>query len=130
MFFTHWSIFWKWISDNASAIGVLSGLIPFAWTVISYIHAKRQELREKRFETYHKLIKLLVEGETPDSGLFIDRQIAIIFELINFKEYYPVTERILSGLRATWHERADKVSYPINRVIEEIDLTLKHIKRR
>ena len=131
MFSTYWSSFWKWVSDNASAVGVLSGLIPFAWTVISYIHAKRQELREKRFETYHELIKQLIEGNTPESGLFVDRQIAVIFELTNFKEYYPVTQRILSGLRTTWLEKMDKShdSININRAIEEINLTLEHIKK-
>jgi hypothetical protein len=123
-------MFWKWIGENASAIGVLSGLIPFAWTVISYIHAKRQELRAKRFETYHSLIKQLVQGDTPESNLYLDRQIAVIFELINFREYYPVTERILSGLRSTWVDKAHKATYPINRAIEEIDLTLKHIQNR
>jgi len=126
----YWSLIWKWINDNASAIGVLSGLIPLAWTIMSYIHSKRQELKEKRFEAYHRLIKQLVEGDAPDSGVFVDRQIAIIFELINFKEYYPVTQRILTGLRKTWYEKTGLAPYPVNRVIEEIDLTLKHIKNK
>jgi hypothetical protein len=126
----YWSNTWKWLNDNASAIGVLSGLIPLAWTIISYIHSKRQELKEKRFEAYHRLIKQLVEGDNPDLSVFIDRQIAIIFELANFKEYYPVTRRILIGLRKTWSEKTDTVSYSINRVIEEIDLTLKHIRTK
>ncbi|MGI4862313.1 MAG: hypothetical protein ACRYFZ_00205 [Janthinobacterium lividum] len=126
----YWSLIWKWLNDNASAIGVLSGLIPLAWTIISYIHSKRQELKEKRFEAYHRLIKQLVEGDAPDSGIFIDRQIAIIFELINFKEYYPVTQRILIGLRKTWSEKTTSASYSTDRVVEEIDLTLKQIKKR
>ncbi len=125
----NWSIFWKWLSDNASIVSLLFGLLPLIWSVVSYIHSKKQELKQVRFEAYHKLIKQLVERDNPGLDLYLDRQIAVVFELTNFKEYYPVTHRILIGLRKKWLESSSSARYPVNRLIEEIDLTLKHISK-
>ena len=61
---------------------------------------KGADQRERHFLAYHKLIQQLVEREEPDQPMRIDRQIAVIFELRNFKEYFPVTLRILRGLKS------------------------------
>ena len=74
----------------------ISILIGGAWPIIKF----REYLKDKRFNNYHLLIKDLVdEQDRPDRYIKIDRQIAIIYELRNYPSYYPVSQRILTGLK-------------------------------
>lgn len=104
------------LNNYSGAIGVIITLATGFWALLKL----REYLKDKRFKTYHELIDELVnETRNPDRVIKLDRQIAIIFELRNFTNYYPVTRRILAGLRELW---ANQV-----RVIKEIDLTLDFI---
>lgn len=85
----------------------------------------RYFLKDKRFETYHQLIKELVDEQVnPDKKIKLDRQIAIVFELRNFPSYFEVSKRILKGLRDQW-----KDIQGVKRVIEEIDISLCYMSR-
>jgi hypothetical protein len=66
--------------------------------------------------------RLVSPGE--QGKLFLDRQIAIVFELRHFPRYFECTERILTGLKQSWGGQPE-----ISRLIHEIELTLKHIER-
>jgi len=119
---------WKWFNENGTALGIVLALIPIIWAAIQYILIRRAEERRVRFTTFHNLIKQLVERESPNEPKHLDRQIAVIYELRNFKEYFPVTLRILKGLKSDW----DSYGPPEKRkrLIEEVDLTIKHIERK
>ncbi|MDR6964047.1 hypothetical protein [Shewanella putrefaciens] len=120
--------FWKWINNNGSGLGVVLVLIPLAWAVFTYLSVKRQELKEQRFQAYHKLIQSLVERERIEIPMSLDRQIAIIFELRNFKEYFPVTLRIFKGLKESWAEYGpDKKR---ERLHEELNLAINYIEKK
>jgi hypothetical protein len=56
----------------------------------------------------------------------LDRQIAVVFELRNFKEYFPVTLRILKGLRNDWQDYGPESKR--NRLLQEIDESIKFIE--
>jgi hypothetical protein len=86
--------------------------------------AKRKDLRQKRFENYHDLIRRLVEGEHPDRRVMLDRQVAVVYELRNYKEYGDVTLRILHGLRETW--ASNPLLLP--RLKTELELTIKFLE--
>jgi hypothetical protein len=100
-------------------VGILAIVAPLAWQAWQYADQKRQELRDKRFVTYHDLIKRLVEPDQPTGTLKLDRQIAVVYELRNFPEYAEVTSRILDGLKASWGDLTSA-----KRLLLEIDLTL------
>jgi hypothetical protein len=119
---------WKWLNDNAGVIGVLFVVLPLAWSAWEYLRLKRREIQQHRFQTYHKLIQQLVEREDPNHPLKLDRQIAVVFELRNFKEYFPVTLRILKGLREDWEEHS--AGDPHNRLVHEIDLSIAFIETK
>ena len=68
---------------------ILFGYIAIIQPIIGFSKAHKRLNKDKRFETYHKLIDEFAEGNK------LDRQIAIVFELRRFPEYYPVTKRIL-----------------------------------
>ncbi|PKP49542.1 MAG: hypothetical protein CVT92_15125 [Bacteroidetes bacterium HGW-Bacteroidetes-1] len=108
---------------SAIIIGYFSLFMP----LFSYLRSQRKLRRDKRFETYHKLIDDLV-GATANPKL--DRQIAIVFEMRRFSEYYPVTKRILLGLKDQWTQAPPsgvKSNPHIHRIIAEIDFTIKYI---
>ncbi|MCT7492519.1 hypothetical protein [Aliarcobacter cryaerophilus] len=110
----------KFIKDNQIQIYVLGVTITFLFGVYKFYIRRKTELYWKEFEIYHKLLKDLVQPEVENGSVYLDRQVAIIFELKNFKRYYPISEKILKELRKKWISN--------NRLIEEIDLTLEHIR--
>jgi hypothetical protein len=122
------SAVWKFLNDNAGALGLLVVVLPLGWSVWEYLRLKRRDLRQETFQTYHNLIKLLVERENQDVPKMLDRQTAIVFELRNFKEYYPVSLRILSGLREDWKDYGPPEKR--SRLLAEIDETISFIKLR
>jgi hypothetical protein len=76
-----------------------------------------------------------VSPERNDGLVYVDRQAAIVFELRQFPRYYGFTERMLGRLRKKWVKEqaphwAEDQAPPDNVLIDEIDLTLQHIKLR
>ncbi|MNG37384.1 hypothetical protein D3C84_1247180 [compost metagenome] len=58
----------------------------------------------------------------------LDRQIAVVFELRNFKEYFPVTLRIFKGLKESWAEYGPEEKR--ERLHEELDLAITYIEKK
>lgn len=89
--------------------------------IINYTTAQKKLNRDKRFSTYHELI----DHFTGTHGTaMLDRQIAIVYELRNFPEYYGVTERILNG----WIDRKNSITQSYSeKLISEMELTVKYI---
>lgn len=113
----------KYISDNLVGFTFLSTLIAGIVNFWQWLSIKRAEERQRRFESFHKLVKDLVEPEERDKAMRLDRQVAIIFELTKYAEYYPVSKRILEGLLISWGETKAN-----QRLIDEINISLKYIK--
>jgi len=82
------------------------------------VHGERKIEKEEKEENYRR-----VERQY-GSFMWLDRQAAVAFELRHFPLYYDFTERMLVGLKKGW--AANPNVQP--RLIEEIDLTLKHIQ--
>lgn len=102
---------------------LIVAIIPLVWAVWKYFELKRKEQRSERFNTYHKLIKELVEQDEADRPKMLDRQLAIVFEIRRYKEYYEPSLRILEGLRQSWG-----MNNKGNRLLDEMDATIAVIK--
>ncbi|MDZ7918458.1 hypothetical protein [Rhodoferax sp.] len=87
---------------------------------------RSREARAREFETFHRLVKELVEPPSEGSGLYIDRQCAVLFELRFFPRYFPFTLRTLLALKRKWQGPA--AAYP--RILEELDITIRFIEMR
>lgn len=98
-------------------------MITFVFAIYKYQIERKTTLFWKEFEVFHKLIKELVEPSCEHNLKYLNRQIAIIFELRNYKRYYPVSLRILKGLKESWSKPEFK------RLIDEIDISIKHIEQ-
>lgn len=113
-----------WLTTNLTALSALGAAITFIWSAIQFIVVRRREQRTHEFEAYHRLIKELVQPDPASQVAWIDRQVAVVFELRNFPRYYPVTTRILTNLRNKFTSDP-KFQWPY--LVCEIDLTLQHI---
>lgn len=118
---------WTWITTNATTLGYVFGAGPTIWAIVQFILNKSAEAKRHQFESYHALIKQLVEQETPDQPMRLDRQIAVIFELRRFAHYRPVTLRIFKGLKQDWAGQAQPSRA---RLHEELDLAIEEIERK
>ena len=111
--------------DITLIVSSIAGIATFLWTTYQYFDTRKRDQDLKEFEIYHKLIKELVQPDG-ENGLYVDRQTAIIYELRNFKRYYPFSYRTLQGLKEKW----SKVDGQFPRLLEEIELTIKFLKER
>lgn len=115
---------WTWLDTHSGAFSLIVTLGTSLFLACKYLKQRAIEIRDRRFEVYHTLIQRLVEP-APGAVIMLDRQIAVVYELRNFPEYYDVTLRILRGLRDTWK------SAPANeRLLSEIDLTLAYVESK
>lgn len=106
------------LNSYSSVITIILTIFAGIWAIIKF----KEYLKDKRFKTYHELIDELVnETRNPDRVIKLDRQIAIIFELRNFVDYYPVTKRILIDLKSLWKKQL--------RATREIEITLDFISK-
>jgi hypothetical protein len=116
-----------WLLAHITALSAFGAAIAFIWSVAQFLAQRRRESRERQFETYHRLVKELVSPDSATGTTWIDRQAAVVFELRHFPRYYGFTERMLKGLEEEWGKNPKPGSA---RLLEEIDLTLAHIRKR
>jgi hypothetical protein len=115
---------WTWLDVHSGAFALIVTLATSLFLALKYLNQRSVEIRDRRFEVYHTLIQRLVEP-APGTVMKLERQVAVVYELRNFPEYYDVTFRILRGLREAW-----KSVHGIERLLSEIDLTLAYLEMR
>jgi len=115
--------FLHWLSSGLTA-GAVGAAIAFVVSIFQFLAVRKQESHQREFDKYHWLIERLVEPDEKGK-VFLDKQIAVVFELRHFPRYYECTERILSGLRTHWN-RPEEYS----RLLSEIDFTLQYIREK
>jgi hypothetical protein len=111
--------------DITIIVSSIAGITTFLWTTYQYFDTRKRDQDLREFEIYHKLIKELVQPDG-ENGLYVDRQTAIIYELRNFKRYYPFSYRTLVGLKEKW----SKVDGQFPRLLDEIEQTINFLKRK
>lgn len=67
------------LAHDISATGVGAG-VAFVFSVFQFLSIRKRESREREFDKYHLLVERLVSPD-PKGSLFLDRQIAVVFEL-------------------------------------------------
>ncbi|MBX9849784.1 MAG: hypothetical protein K2X64_10865 [Rhodocyclaceae bacterium] len=114
------------LTNYGTAFSAIGAAIAFIWSVFQFFSVRAREARAREFETFHRLIKELVEPPSEGAGLYIDRQCAVLFELRFFPRYFPFTLRTLLALQRKWQGTA--AQYP--RILEELDITIRFIEAR
>ena len=106
-------------------IGTIPPLIFLIFSSWRYVSDRRSQLRQQRFENYHSLVSDLVEGKKGQQAPRLDSQIAVVYELRNYREYREVSIRILEGLKSVWSDEPKNA-----RLIAEIDYTLERLRKK
>lgn len=114
------------LTKYGTAFSAIGAAIAFVWSVLQFFSVRDREARAREFETFHRLIKELVEPPPEGAGLYIDRQCAVLFELRFFPRYFPFTLRTLMSLRSKWQGSAAQHT----RILEELDITFRFIEMR
>jgi hypothetical protein len=109
----------SWLAAHQPAIAIVLACAALLWQVIQFVVTHTNDARNRQFEAYHRLIKELVKPENGQTH--IDRQCAVVFELVRFKRYRPLTIRILRGLQDDWKNNPN--FHP--RLASEIDRALR-----
>lgn len=114
----------QWLTANSTALTFLLAIALFLWPIIQFVLTRKREAAWREFEIYHKLTKELVQPDPDTKMMWLDRQIAVVFELRHFPRYRELTVRTLRGLREQW------VTTKANeRLIEELDMTLAILEK-
>lgn len=116
-------------------IGVVVTITVGLVGLFHYLSIKRAEERGRNYDRYHKLLEDLNISPLGDAP-FIDRQLAVVFEMRNFPEYYPVSLRILKRSLPRWKSLLDETvktapifNIAVNTLYDEAVLTIKYIER-
>ncbi|MCF8510149.1 MAG: hypothetical protein K9G43_01765 [Rhodobacteraceae bacterium] len=120
----------NWIVQEADFVALLLAIVTLLGSAIQYFSIKRAEEKKRRFETYHDLIRQLVERDEPNRPKMLDRQLAVAFELRNFLEYSEPSLRILKGLRASWEDSEHGPDDKRKRLLDQIDSTIYFLEVR
>jgi hypothetical protein len=119
--------FWFFIETNSGALGFTLAFVTGCWGVWNYFNIKKAEEETRQFQAFHLMIKGLVMGEGHSPDPYVDQQLAVIYELRNFPQYYPVTLRILERSKKSWRSGSGWWGPTL---IAEADLTIEFIKRK
>lgn len=118
-----------WLLSNATEIGMFVALATFlvsfatlSFSALRYVTTRRDAQLQVEFENYHRLIAQLVGSERNTETMKMDSQVAIIYELLRFKRYKPVTLRIINGLRHEWANNGNN-----SRLISEMDIAIRKL---
>jgi len=95
--------------------------------LFQYLYTKKREQDQINFERFHEKIIRKIANRDAKTGL--DEQIAVIFDLKRFPEYYPVSKRILTDLKDWWKPQL-KENPHFSRLIKEADETIKYINKK
>ena len=109
------------VTDWVTIFAACFTAAPVIWGAFQFVSAKRAEESARQFATYHGVVQSLVE-----TGTYIDRQIASVFELRRYPAYYPVTYRLLTRLKKLWGESGNKVFADL---VQEMKITLDFIEK-
>jgi hypothetical protein len=66
------------LTGYGAALGAIGAAVAFIWSVYQFFSVRARDSRTRDFETFHRLIKELVEPPAPGAPLYQDRQCAVL----------------------------------------------------
>lgn len=118
------------IAVVVALFAVITPLIGLIVSNCQYTKDRRNQVRQQRFVNYHNLVRDLVERREDQEVIRLDSQIAVVYELRNYREYREVSIRILEGLKSYWVDNSDNARLAkLDRLIKEVDYTLGDLRK-
>ncbi len=123
-----------WITQHADSINLWLAIWGFvisvgvlAFSALQYVRSTLADRKKDRFTTYHYLLSSVSRGADKDGVMKLVSQRAYIFELRHFREYAPLTIRLLDSLLEDW-ERGDPEK--LKKLAPEIEETKLSLTKR
>jgi hypothetical protein len=120
---------WNWLVENNGVLALIVAVLVAVAALVQFFWIKISEEHARQFANYHKLLEDLNEKKDPDgktSGQYLDRQMAIIYELRSLRKYHAISLRILDRCLKSWAPLGNAGYAP---VIAEAQRTIAFIKR-
>lgn len=116
-------MFLEFISQNKDLIGLITVSIAGLFIFIKWIDTRNRELKEKRYKTYMDLIGVISGKRSDSSRPNFTEQIAAVWFLLEYKEYYETTKKIFS--ESDFENMADKAW--VQHILPHIHKLIKEI---
>lgn len=115
-----------WILKNKEFLGIVTSFLGIILPSATLILAKNKEQKQLNFERFHKdLMKGLANL---DGNIGLDQQVAIIYELRNYSDYYPLIRRLLLAQIERWNRTLTK-NPQFEQLIMEANETIEFSKK-
>ena len=111
------------IVENKEFIAIIISFIGVVIPLATFLVTKTEQQRQINFELFHN--KLMSGLSNQDGKTGLDQQIAIIFELRKYPQYYPVIQRILKYQVNRWKGLLNK-SPQFKQLIDEAQITINY----
>ncbi len=86
----------EFISQNKDFIGFVIAIIAGFFAFVKWIGTRNRELQEKRYKKYMDLIGVISGKRFDSTTPNLTEQIAAVWLLLEYKEYYETTKKIFS----------------------------------
>ena len=114
------------LNSNSGGITVMIALIAAVYKFRQFVDIKKSEQKQRNFDNYHRLIKELSQPDG-SGATWLDRQVAVVYELRNFPQSKKASIRILGAWLAKNKTEAEKQKYKV--LYDEMNLTLEYFKK-
>ena len=116
----------EYIVNNKEFFVIVVSLIVAITPLALFFLTKRKEQQQINFERFHDS---LMNGLSNQGGkLGLDQQVAIIYELRNYPEYFPVIKRILISCAKRWEGEVKNKPH-FEQLIQETKKTIDFMKK-
>lgn len=111
-----------WLVANKEFLTLIVSFITVVIPLAMFFISKDKEQKLINFEKFHKDLMYGLSNQAGTLGL--DQQVAIIYELRNYPEYYSVSRRILLAQIVRWNEKLKSKPH-YYQLIDEANRTIK-----
>ena len=113
----------------AIIVSFLTIIVPFfavLFPFLQYLSSKSEEQKQKNQETFHEKIMKKITNQNPEKKIGLEEQVAVIFDLRNYPQYYSVTKRMLRTCVVRWKQEREKNPHFDSLILEATE-TLKYL---
>lgn len=116
------------VMQNKEFIGIVIAILTVFIPLWTLLITKSKEQKQLNFERFHKSVMTGISNVDSGHPIGLDAQVALLFELRNYSEYYPVISRLLEYNIARWSkEKHNSAQFKL--LINEAKQTQKYITK-
>jgi hypothetical protein len=116
----------NWVVENKEFLGIVTSFLVIVVPFATFVLTKNKEQKQINFERFHKDLTRGLANLDGKTGL--DQQVAIIYEMRNYPQYYPVIRRILLAQITRWKDQLKSKPH-FSQLISEAEKTINYTQQ-